>query len=140
MKVYQEFQPFVTEIFVPSTLIVFAAGMSFWIDKASVPARTSLGGTCVIASVTHSTGLVLGMRHNIEWHSVNIWLNTCIVFVVTALLEFGLVHSLVRRANRISQESNGGCASPGDNQVRFAFFLLLSVCLVSVLRRWFCCC
>ena len=118
MIVYQEYQPFVTEIFLPSTLIVFAAWVSFWIDKTSVPARTSIGGLCVIASVTHSTGLVLGMRHNIEWHSVNIWLNMSTIFVVTALLEFGLVHTLVRRANRMAQVSTSRSTSCSSCQVR----------------------
>ena len=98
--VYQEYQPFITEIFVPSSLIVLAAWLTFWIDKDSIPARVSLGGLCVIASITHSVGLVLGLRHNIEWHSVNIWLHTCIVFVVFALVEYGIVHSLVRRVHK----------------------------------------
>ena len=100
LMVYQEYQPFITEIFVPSSLIVLAAWLTFWIDKDSIPARVSLGGLCVIASITHSVGLVLGLRHNIEWHSVNIWLHTCIVFVVFALVEYGIVHSLVRRVHK----------------------------------------
>ena len=100
LMVYQVYQPFITEIFVPSSLIVLSAWLTFWIDKESIPARVSLGGLCVIASITHSVGLVLGLRHNIEWHSVNIWLHTCIIFVVSALVEYGIVHSLMRRIHK----------------------------------------
>lgn len=115
MIVYQEYQPYVTEIFVPSSLIVMAAWMTFWVDKNSVPARVSLGGLCVIASITHSVGLVLGLRHNIEWNSVNIWLNTCIIFVIAALLEYGIVHSLARRANKAAQSGSSRSSSESSS-------------------------
>ena len=115
MIVYQEYQPYVTEIFVPSSLIVMAAWMTFWVDKNSIPARVSLGGLCVIASITHSVGLVLGLRHNIEWNSVNIWLNTCIIFVIAALLEYGIVHSLARRANKMAQSGSSRSSSESSS-------------------------
>ncbi|XP_052795371.1 glycine receptor subunit alpha-4-like isoform X2 [Mya arenaria] len=45
------------QVFVPSLLFVVLSWVSFWVDHKAVPARVSLGITCVLAIVTQSSGI-----------------------------------------------------------------------------------
>lgn len=47
---------YVTQVFIPSFLIVFLSWVSFWLDIEAVPARISLGLLTVLTMTTQSAG------------------------------------------------------------------------------------
>lgn len=46
---------YITQIYVPSALIVIISFVAFWIDRSSAPARATLGITSLLAMVTFIT-------------------------------------------------------------------------------------
>ena len=50
-------QSYVLTVFIPSSLIVAIAWLSFWIDASAAPARVSLGITTVLTITTMTAGI-----------------------------------------------------------------------------------
>jgi len=47
---------YITQVYIPSYLIVFLSWVSFWLDVDAVPARISLGLLTVLTMTTQSAG------------------------------------------------------------------------------------
>lgn len=43
---------YITQIYIPSSMIVILSTVSFWIDRTAAPARVTLGITTVLTMVT----------------------------------------------------------------------------------------
>ncbi|XP_019642884.1 PREDICTED: glycine receptor subunit alphaZ1-like [Branchiostoma belcheri] len=65
--------------------------VSFWIDPASAPARTGLGVTTVLTMVTLSGKIGAAPELNYV-RAIDVWMLTCKLFVVLALLEYAFVN------------------------------------------------
>jgi hypothetical protein len=52
----RKFGYYITQIYIPSMLIVILSWVSFWLDKEAVPARISLGLLTVLTMTTQSAG------------------------------------------------------------------------------------
>ena len=56
IELSRKFGYYITQIYIPSILIVILSWVSFWLDKEAVPARISLGLLTVLTMTTQSAG------------------------------------------------------------------------------------
>ncbi|XP_078689138.1 glycine receptor subunit alpha-3-like [Branchiostoma floridae x Branchiostoma belcheri] len=85
--------------YVPSFCVVAISWVSFWLDPASAPARTSLGITTVLTMVTLSTKVKPAPELNYI-RAIDIWVIGCKIFVVLALLEYAVVNFAARQSSK----------------------------------------
>ncbi|XP_024081127.1 glycine receptor subunit beta-type 4-like [Cimex lectularius] len=83
--------------YLPTILIVVISWVSFWMDVDSVPGRTTLGVTTLLAVSSQSSGIQSGLPQVSYVKAIDVWMGTCTAFVFLALLEFTLVNYLWRR-------------------------------------------
>ncbi|XP_078696628.1 glycine receptor subunit alpha-4-like [Branchiostoma floridae x Branchiostoma belcheri] len=79
------------QTYIPSVSVVGMSWVSFWIDPASAPARTGLGVTTVLTMVTLSGKIGAAPELNYV-RAIDVWMLTCKLFVVLALLEYAFVN------------------------------------------------
>ncbi|XP_060588406.1 glycine receptor subunit alpha-2-like isoform X1 [Ruditapes philippinarum] len=93
------------QVFVPSILLVVLSWVSFWVDPNAVPARVSLGVTCVLTMTTQSSGIRQSLPPVSYVKAIDIWMFVCLLFVFAALLEFAYVNVLQRAKSKKTTRS-----------------------------------
>ncbi|XP_053398898.1 glycine receptor subunit alpha-2-like [Mercenaria mercenaria] len=99
------------QVFVPSILLVVLSWVSFWVDPNAVPARVSLGVTCVLTMTTQSSGIRQSLPPVSYVKAIDVWMFVCLLFVFAALLEFAYVNVLQRKKSKMAikpDDKNGG--------------------------------
>ena len=91
---------YITQLYIPSILIVILSWISFWISVEAVPARISLGVLCVLTMTTQSSGARASLPRVSYVKAIDLWMSVCLLFVFGALLEYALVNVLVRKQVR----------------------------------------
>lgn len=101
-------------------LIVVISWVSFWIDRRAVPARVTLSFTTLLSLSTLGNGLRFGLPMVSYAKSIDYWFGSklsqcrvtvieetlvCMIFVFCALLEFAVVNSYMRKANKYEKLS-----------------------------------
>uniref|UniRef100_A0A914WGX4 Uncharacterized protein n=1 Tax=Plectus sambesii TaxID=2011161 RepID=A0A914WGX4_9BILA len=86
--------------YIPTGLIVVISWVSFWIDRRAVPARVSLSFTTLLTMSTLGNGLRYALPPVSYAKAIDYWFGACMMFVFGALLEFAIVNSYMRRANK----------------------------------------
>ena len=112
---------YITQIYVPSLLIVILSWVNFWLDCEAVPARISLGLLTVLTMVTQSSGSKSNLPRVSYIKAIDVWMATCLFFVFAALIEFAYVNVLCRKKRRRFSTISGlvhvkenGIARPSD--------------------------
>ncbi|XP_066909658.1 glycine receptor subunit beta-type 4 [Halyomorpha halys] len=81
-------------------------------DVDSVPGRTTLGVTTLLAVSSQSSGIQSGLPQVSYVKAIDVWMGTCTAFVFCALLEFTFVNYMWRKVVPIETASardiNGG--------------------------------
>lgn len=87
---------YITQIYIPSTLIVVLSWVSFWLDRTAAPARVSLGITTVLTMVTFiwSTNASLPKISYVK--GIDVYLVCCFIMTFASVIEYGMV-SFVHR-------------------------------------------
>lgn len=85
------------QVFIPSIFLVVLSWLSFWVDASAVPARVSLGVTCVLTMTTQSSGIRQTLPPVSYAKAIDVWMFVCLLFVFAALLEFAYVNVVGRR-------------------------------------------
>ncbi|XP_060605811.1 glycine receptor subunit alpha-2-like isoform X1 [Ruditapes philippinarum] len=100
----RSFGYYITQIYIPSILIVCLSWVSFWLDIDAVPARISLGLLTVLTMTTQSAGARSSLPKVSYVKGIDVWMATCLLFVFAALIEFAYVnvHSRVEKRRRQS--------------------------------------
>ncbi|XP_065203872.1 glycine receptor subunit beta-type 4-like isoform X2 [Planococcus citri] len=83
--------------YLPTMLIVAISWVSFWMDVDSVPGRTTLGVTTLLAVSSQSSGIQSEFPQVSYVKAIDVWMGTCIAFVFSALLEFTIVNYMWRK-------------------------------------------
>ncbi|XP_060559078.1 glycine receptor subunit alpha-2-like [Ruditapes philippinarum] len=91
---------YVTQVFIPSFLIVFLSWVSFWLDIDAVPARISLGLLTVLTMTTQSAGARNNLPKVSYLKAIDVWMAVCLGFVFLALVQFAYVNVLSRVEKR----------------------------------------
>ncbi|RNA13243.1 gamma-aminobutyric acid receptor subunit beta isoform X16, partial [Brachionus plicatilis] len=101
---------FITQIYIPSTLIVALSWVSFWLDRTAAPARVSLGITTVLTMVTFiwSTNASLPKISYIK--GIDVYLVCCFFMTFASVIEYAMVsyvhHRNERRKRRLSKRAH----------------------------------
>ncbi|XP_053400459.1 glycine receptor subunit alpha-2-like [Mercenaria mercenaria] len=90
------------QVFVPSILLVVLSWVSFWVDPNAVPARVSLGVTCVLTMTTQSSGIRQSLPPVSYVKAIDVWMFVCLLFVFAALLEFAYVNVRQRKKSKMA--------------------------------------
>ncbi|XP_060588338.1 glycine receptor subunit alpha-2-like isoform X2 [Ruditapes philippinarum] len=139
----RNFGYYLTQVYIPSILIVILSWVSFWLDMDAVPARISLGLLTVLTMTTQSSGArsslpkVSYVKAIDVWYlqqfthyftAIDVWLAACLIFVFAALIEFAYVNVFSRVEKRrqstrrdvtIPQPTNGQNGNEKDIKVVF---------------------
>ncbi|XP_066905916.1 glycine receptor subunit beta-type 4 isoform X2 [Halyomorpha halys] len=91
--------------YLPTILIVVISWVSFWMDVDSVPGRTTLGVTTLLAVSSQSAGIQSGLPQVSYVKAIDVWMGTCTAFVFCALLEFTFVNYKWRKVGRPPMQS-----------------------------------
>ncbi|XP_050540665.1 glycine receptor subunit beta-type 4-like isoform X2 [Daktulosphaira vitifoliae] len=103
--------------YLPTMLIVVISWVSFWMDVDSVPGRTTLGVTTLLAVGSQSSGIQSGLPQVSYVKAIDVWMGTCTAFVFCALLEFTVVNYMWRKLKPdilktfLTEPLNGGTSS-----------------------------
>ncbi|XP_034307839.2 glycine receptor subunit alpha-2-like [Magallana gigas] len=82
---------YMSQVFIPSMLIVILSWISFWIHVDYLPARVSLGVICVLTMTTQSSGIRSSLPVLSYIKAIDVWLAAGLLFVFAALLEFAYI-------------------------------------------------
>ena len=87
---------YLIHIYVPSSLVVMLSWVSFWLNRESAPARTTLGITTVLtmATLISSTNASLPKINYLK--SVDVYLVACFFMVFASILEYACVSYIGR--------------------------------------------
>lgn len=86
-----------SQVFIPSILIVTLSWISFWIHVDAVPARVSLGVICVLTMTTQSSGIRNSLPRVSYIKAIDIWMALGLLFVFAALLEYAFINIQTRK-------------------------------------------
>lgn len=91
---------YISQIFIPSILIVMLSWVSFWVDIDATPARVSLGVLTVLTMTTQSSGARSALPRVSYIKAIDVWMAVCLTFVFMALLEFAYINVVSRRNSK----------------------------------------
>ncbi|CAF0717919.1 unnamed protein product [Brachionus calyciflorus] len=96
---------FITQIYIPSTLLVALSWVSFWLDRTAAPARVSLGITTVLTMVTFiwSTNASLPKISYIK--GIDVYLVCCFFMTFASVIEYAMVSYIHHRTERRKRKS-----------------------------------
>ncbi|GAA38381.2 glycine receptor subunit alphaZ1 [Clonorchis sinensis] len=97
-KLQRRFAFYLIYAYVPSMLIVAISWVSFLLDPLAVPGRVSIGLLCILALITHSAAILTQLPRISYIKAMDLWVFTCLAFVVTSLLEFAAANTISRRS------------------------------------------
>ncbi|XP_029439808.1 gamma-aminobutyric acid receptor subunit pi [Rhinatrema bivittatum] len=128
----RNFLYFVLETYIPATLLVILSWVSFWISLSSVPARTCIGVTTVLAMTT----LMMGSRTSLPTSNcfikaLDVFLGICFTFIFGALLEYAAVHYCQEQHSSTKKDSK----SPPEELKEVKITSIIGSSLPSLKRR-----
>ncbi|CAJ0583324.1 unnamed protein product, partial [Mesorhabditis spiculigera] len=101
--------------YIPTGLIVIISWVSFWIDRRAVPARVTLSFTTLVSLTTLGNGLRFGLPQVSYAKAIDFWYGACMLFVFMALLEFAIINSYMRKAEKYGEMAKKFMQSRVDN-------------------------
>ncbi|XP_064638077.1 glycine receptor subunit alpha-2-like [Lineus longissimus] len=88
---------YMIQTYIPSMLVVILSWVSFWLDVRATPARISVGLLTVLTITTQASGVNSQLPRVSYIKAIDVWMSSCLVFVVVALVEFAVVNVLTRK-------------------------------------------
>lgn len=95
---------YMSQVFIPSMMIVILSWISFWIHMDAVPARVSLGVICVLTMTTQSSGIRSSLPVVSYIKAIDIWMAVGLLFVFAALLEYAYINVQTRKHRKQAKD------------------------------------
>lgn len=96
---------YMSQVFIPSMMIVILSWISFWIHVDAVPARVSLGVICVLTMTTQSSGIRSSLPVVSYIKAIDIWMAVGLLFVFAALLEYAYINVQTRKHRKQAKDN-----------------------------------
>lgn len=90
----------VLQVYIPSTLVVVASWITFWLECSATTARTQLGILTVLTMTTQRTSAGFTLPKVSYVISIDIWYFMCLSFVFASVIEFAFINVLTRKGQR----------------------------------------
>jgi len=98
------------QTYIPSSLFVIIAWLSMFVDPSAIPGRVSM----MMMTLLTLMAMFSGVRQSVPKVSyisfLDYWMVMCILFIFLVLLEFPVVHTLVRNGKKDDAELIEKCA------------------------------
>ncbi|KAK5968725.1 hypothetical protein GCK32_019459, partial [Trichostrongylus colubriformis] len=72
----------------------------FYLYHLAVPARVTLSFTTLVSLTTLGNGLRFGLPQVSYVKAIDLWYGACMLFVFSALLEFAIINSYMRKSEK----------------------------------------
>ena len=92
IKLRRQIGFYLLQIYLPSALMVAMSWLSFWISASASVERMALGVTLLLTLTTMFYGARSALPQVSYLTALDLWMSTCLIFVVAATLEFAVVH------------------------------------------------
>ncbi|KAI0238202.1 hypothetical protein LSAT2_011169 [Lamellibrachia satsuma] len=97
----RQFNYYLIQFYLPTSLIVVLSWVSFWIDEEHIPARVSLGILTVLTMSSQSETISSQLPRASYIKAADVWLSTCLLFAFAALVEFCVMSVLQRELHLV---------------------------------------
>ncbi|KAF8372352.1 hypothetical protein PRIPAC_78781 [Pristionchus pacificus] len=109
-RLARQFSYYVVQVYIPSTLLVIVSWVSFWLDRAAVPARVTLGVTTLLTMTTQAAAINNKLPPVSYIKAIDVWIGACLIFIFAAVLEYAYVTYVANQCDQRAKMMSHSCS------------------------------
>lgn len=107
LELKRDFSYYLIMAYIPCTMMTIMAYLSFWIDHKKTTARVLITVVTLLIAATNISVLnLLSLPATSYTKSIDVWTGVSLTFIMSALVEFVVVHFMAKRACGVSDSDS----------------------------------